>query len=237
MSKGCKVKILMAGFIVLFKFSVVFSQNMSTTPTFGIKGGALMSTINGDKAIDQFAKKIGPQIGVTAAYYVHPMLAIRGELNYEAKGGKFANHDMSMNLHYVTLPIYLKFNFTRDPEIYIYAGGYASYLVAAKTKGTYEIIIGDDFISESVNEDITPNITKVDVGLVAGLGVQGRFSRWLDLFLDFRYSQGFMNLDNNTADLRYNFNHEPFWPEQDLNKPKNKAFMLTTGFIFFLDPR
>lgn len=215
----------------------VFSFNVRKSPTVGLKGGVLFSTVTGDEAIDQYAKKMGPQIGVTGAVYMHPMLSIRAELNYEAKGGKFANHDMKMNLNYATLPVYLKFNFTSDPEIYIYAGGYASYLITAKTKGTYEVIIGDDFISESIDEDILANMNNLDVGIIAGLGVQGRFNRYADIFLDIRYTEGFIVLDNETAELRYNFNHDDFWPVQELDKPRNKALMFTTGFIIYLIPR
>lgn len=242
-----KVSILILGLVALIQFDIVYAQNPTNpqvfaynvrkSPTVGIKGGVLLSTITGDEAIDEYAKKIGPQIGVTAALYFHPMLSLRGELNYESKGGKFANNDMKMNLNYATLPVYLKFNFTRDPEIYIYGGGYASYLLTANTKGTYEIIIEQDVLSESINEDISPNLNKVDVGMIAGLGVQGRFNRWYDIFLDFRYTQGFINLDNGTSEIRYNFNYEAFWPEQKVDKPKNKAFMVTTGIIIYLTPR
>jgi len=213
------------------------SQNMSKTPTIGIKGGLLLSTVTGDEAIDQFAKKIGAQLGVTGAYYFKPKLSIRGELNYELKGAKFANHEMKMDLHYASLPFYLKFNFTEDPEIYIYGGGYASYLIAAKTTGTYEVIIGEDFINYTINENIINNLNKLDIGFIAGAGVQGRFNRWMDIFIDFRYTQGFIDLDNGKAELRYNFNFDYFWPEQDVGTPKNKAFMLTTGIIYYFDPR
>jgi len=215
----------------------VFAYNVRKSPTVGIKGGVSLSTITGDDAIDEFAKRISPQLGVTGALYFHPMLSARAELLYEAKGGKFVNHDMSMNLNYVSLPLYLKFNFTKDPEIYIYGGGYASYLLSAKTTGTYEIIIGNDNINESVNEDISSNLNKFDAGVIGGLGIQGRFNRHFDIFLDFRYTQGFINLDNGTAEYRYNFNLEPFWPEQEVDKPKNKAFMLTTGIVVYLIPR
>lgn len=211
----------------------VFAYNVKRSPTIGFKGGVLLSTITGDQAIDQYAKKIGPQIGVTGAVYPHPMLSIRAELNYESKGGKFANHDMKMKLNYVTLPIYLKFNFTKDPEIYIYGGGYASYLISAKTEGTYERL--EDV--ESINEDILNHMNPYDVGVIGGLGVQGRYNQWIDIFLDFRYTLGFVNLDNGTAEYRYNFNKLYLWPEQDLDKPKNKAFMLTTGFVVYLNAR
>ncbi|MBU8893262.1 MAG: PorT family protein [Bacteroidales bacterium] len=238
------VSVLMFGLIIYTQASVSYSQNPTDpqkfsfnfrkSPTFGLKGGILMSTITGDEAIDRYAKKSGPQIGFTGAVYFHPMLSLRGELNYESKGGKFANHEMNMNLHYATLPVYLKFNFTRDPELYIYGGGYGSYLISANTKGTYEIIIKDDFKSVAINENITASMNNFDAGIIAGLGVQGRFNRQIDIFLDFRYTWGLINLDNNTAEFRYNFNHEQFWPEQNVTKPKNQAFMLTTGFIIYL---
>lgn len=213
------------------------SQNMSKIPTFGIKAGIALSTLSGDEAIDQFAKRLGGQIGLTGAYYFKPRFSVRAEVNYELKGAKFSNHELKMNLHYVTVPLYLKYNFSSDPEIYIYGGGYGSYLLAAKTKGNYEIFIGDDLIDQSINEDIYANLNKFDVGALVGLGAQGRFNRWLDIFIDLRYTQGFINLDNQSAELRYNFNHTEFWPEKSVNKPKNKSYMLTTGFIFYFDPR
>lgn len=241
------VSIFILGLIVLFQLDTLYAQNptdpqifaynVRKSPTVGLKGGVLLSTITGDDAIDEFAKRIGPQIGITGALYFHPKLSIRGELNYEAKGGKFANNDMKMNLNYASLPVYLKFNFIRDPEIYIYGGGFASYLISAKTTGTYEIIIGEDFVSETIDEDISSNLNKLDAGILAGFGVQGRFNRHLDIFIDFRYAQGFINLDNGTADIRYNFSYDEFWPGQEIDKPKNKSFMLTTGFIIYLIPR
>ncbi len=242
-----KTSILLIGLICILQVDILYAQNprnpqvfaynVRKSPTIGIKGGALLSTVKGDEAIDEFAKKISPQIGVTGALYFHPMLSIKAEILYESKGGKFVNHDMKMNLNYISLPLYLKFNFTIDPEIYIYGGGYGSYLLSANTTGTYEIVISEDNITESINEDISSYLNSFDVGLVGGLGVQGRFNRRIDLFLDFRYYYGFVNLDNGTAEYRYNFNHEPFWPEQNVDRPKNKGFMLTTGILIYLIPR
>ncbi len=232
---GVKLGIIIL--VLLSQSCILFAQNDSEISTFGIKGGVLLSTVTGDNAIDQYAKKLGAQIGVTGALYFNPKLSVRAELNYELKGGKFANHEMNMNLHYATIPLYLKFNFTRDPEFYIYGGGYGSYLITANTKGTYEIIIGDDFITENINEDINANLNHFDAGFIVGLGAQGRFNRWADIFIDIRYTQGFFNLNNNTADLRYNFNYESFWPVQEVGTPLNKTLMFTTGFVIFIDPR
>lgn len=232
-----KTFIIIIVIIILLQCNFLFSQNKSLSPTFGIKGGILLSTVTGDEAIDKYAKKGSPQIGVTGAYYTHPRLSLRAEINYDPKGGNFSNHDMKMNLNYISLPLYLKFNFTKDPEIYVYGGGYGSYLLSAKTKGTYEIIIGDDYISETINEDIKPNLKQFDTGVLGGLGVQGRYNHWVDIFLDFRYTVGFIDINNNSAKFRYNFNHVEFWPEQDYDKPKNKAFMFTAGLIIYIYPR
>ena len=229
-----KILIFIVGLVFLLaQYNILYSQNMSKTPTFGLKGGLLMSSVTDDEAIDQYAKKIGFQIGVTGAYYMLPKLSVRGELNYESKGGKFSNQDMNMNLDYISVPLYLKFNFTKDPEFYVYGGAYGSYLLSAKTKGTYEKFE----VSESINEDIIDNLTKYDIGLIVGIGVQGRLNRKSDIFLDIRYTHGFVNLDNDNAEYRYNFNYTDFWPEQEVGKPKNKALMITTGFLIYIDPR
>jgi len=228
-----KLSLISICLMMSFSISSLWAQNKSQSPTFGIKGGFLLSTISGDEAIDQYAKKIGPQIGFTAAYYPHANWSARAELNYEFKGGKFDMHEMKMNLHYLTLPLYAKFTFNEDPKIYFYAGGYGSFLISANTKGKYE----KDFV-QSINEDITSYLNRFDVGILAGVGVQGRFNRYLDIFIDLRYTKGFINLDNNSAELRYNFNYKEFFPyEQELDNPTNKAFMLTTGFIYYLIPR
>lgn len=233
-----KISVFLIGIIGLLLSQSALAQNNSLSPTLGIRAGLLLSTIHGDEAIDSYAKKISPQVGFSAAYYPHQNFSVCAELNYELKGGKFDMHEMKMNLHYITLPIYAKFNFNEDPQIYLYAGAYSSYLISANTKGDYEIIIGEDHINNSIDENILPNLNKFDVGLVAGFGVQGRFNRYLDIFIDLRYTKGFFNLDNNTAELRYNFNHEEFFPyEQELNDPTNKAFMPTIGFIYYLIPR
>lgn len=218
---------------IFTRHDILYSQNLSSTPTYGVKGGILLSTVTGDDAIDQFAKKIGFQIGITGAYYIQPKLSVRGEINYEAKGAKFSNHEMDMNLNYVSVPLYLKFNFTKDPEFYIYGGAYGSYLLSAKTKGTYEKFD----VVESINENIIDNITKYDIGIIGGLGVQGRFNRYTDIFLDLRYTQGFINLDNGSSEYRYNFNYTEFWPKQDISKPKNRSIMITVGFVMYVDPR
>lgn len=243
-----KILIFFIGLMLFMQYHILYAQNpikaqnfaynVKKIPTVGLKGGVLLSSIKGDEVISLYAKNISPQIGIAGAFYFNPQFSVRGELNYEMKGGLFENHDLKTSLHYASLPIYLKFNFTKDPEIYIYGGGYASYLLAAKTKGTYEEIIENDVDIRFIDEDILSYLNKIDAGIVLGVGVQGRFNNRTDIFLDFRYTKGFVNLDNGTAEYRYNFNDEQFWRDgQEVDNPTNTSIMLTTGFIYYLDSR
>ena len=206
-------------------------------PTYGFKTGILFSNITGDEAISRFSKKLGAQVGMFGALYFTHKFSIVGELVYEGKGAKFDNHKMKITLHYASLPIYFKYNFTKDPQIYTYAGVYGAYLLAAKTTGTYELSIEDNHIIEDIDENIRPNLTSYDAGTVLGIGVQGQFSFRLDIFADIRYTQGLISLDKETAEHRYNFNYTRFWPEQKTDYPINRSFTFSAGIIIHLQPR
>ena len=227
---------------IVFVFVFVLSgraQNPYSSPSFGLKGGVHLSALFGDDAMDTNAKLISPQIGITGAYFFSPRLSVNSEINYEKKGGKFKGYELTTNLHYVTIPVFGKYAFSKDPEIYIYAGGYASYLLAANTKGQFERF---EFTKE-INEDVKPNLTSFDYGIIAGFGVQGRFNRRADIFLDLRYCQGLYDIDKHSAESRYNLNDPDPWIVDsfyEVAKPENvytRSFMLTTGMYFYLIKR
>ena len=49
-----KILIFIVGLVFLLaQYNILYSQNMSKTPTFGLKGGLLMSSVTDDEAIDQ----------------------------------------------------------------------------------------------------------------------------------------------------------------------------------------
>jgi len=230
---------------VRFVFCILFivlsfickAQNPYSSPTYGLKGGFHLSSLHGDDAMDTHGKLLSPQLGITGALFFSPRFSVNAEANYEKKGGKFNSYEIQTNLNYVAVPIFIKYAFLKDPQIYIYGGGYASYLLSANTKGQFEIYE----ISKEINENIKNNLSAFDFGFIAGFGAQGRFNRSADIFLDLRYCQGLYSIDNKTADHRYNFND----PElnnyfYDVDKPENvynRSFMLTTGIYFYLIKR
>lgn len=227
-------------FVILFVFaaSVSFAQNPHKSPTYGIKGGVNLSSLHGDDdAMDVHSKLISPQIGITGAFFFTKKFSVNAEINYEKKGGKFKSYELQTNLNYVAVPIFIKYAFFKDPQIYIYGGGYASYLISASTTGNFEIFE----VSKKIDENIKPNLSAFDFGFLAGFGVQGRFNRWADIFLDLRYCQGLSNIDNHSADFRYNFNDSELINYfYNVDKPGdvfNRSFMLTTGIYFYLIKR
>lgn len=235
MRLGNHLYILTFVFILSFAGSIK-SQNPHNSPTYGIKGGLLLSTIDGDNVIDPYAKIIMPQVGITGALFFSPKISVNSELNFEIKGGNFDGYELKTSLNYISIPLFVKFAFSKDPEIYVYGGGYGSYLLSAKTTGTYEKFE----VNEKINENIKPNLSAFDAGFIAGVGVQGRFNRKADIFIDFRYCQGLINIDNGTVDNRYNLsngdtrlNVNELPPEKALNK----SFMLTTGMYFYIIKR
>jgi hypothetical protein len=214
------------------------AQNPHKSPTFGLKGGVHLSSLHGDDAaMDVHAKLISPQVGLTGAYFFTKRLSVNIEANYEKKGGNFKSYELETNLNYATVPLFVKYAFFKDPQIYIYAGGYASYLLSANTKGQFEIFE----VSKEINENIKPNLSAYDFGYLLGFGVQGRYNRRIDIFLDLRYCQGLNNIDNKTADHRYNFNdpdlNNYFYEVDKPGDVYNRSLMLTTGLYFYLIKR
>ncbi|MGE0087995.1 MAG: porin family protein [Bacteroidales bacterium] len=226
--------------IVIFLSSFIgIAQNPYSSPTYGLKGGFHLSSLHGDDAMDTHGKLISPQLGITGALFFTPRFSVNAEANYEKKGGKFNSYEIQTNLNYVAMPVFIKYAFFKDPQIYIYGGGYASYLVSANTKGEFERF---EFVKE-IDEDIKPNVSAFDFGAIIGFGVQGRFNRSADIFLDLRYCQGFYDIDKHNTESRYNINDPD--PEiinsfYEVDKPKsvyNRSFMLTTGMYFYLIKR
>jgi len=222
--------------LLLFIALLTKAQNPHKSPTIGIKGGVHLSSLTGDKLMDTNAKLITPQIGISGAWFFTRRLSVNTEINYEKKGGKFNSYELETNLNYVTVPLFGKYAFSKDPQIYIYGGGYASYLLSATTKGKFEIFE----ISKDINENIKPNLSAFDFGIVAGVGAQGRFNRRADIFIDLRYCQGLFNVDNNSAEYRYNINDaelDNYYYNVKKGDIYNRSFMLTTGMYFYFIKR
>ncbi|MEA3316509.1 MAG: porin family protein [Bacteroidota bacterium] len=210
----------------------VLAQKYSLAPSVGIKGGLALSSITGDDIFDEFDKKKAANFELFGNYYFSEYLSLQSGFTYDSKGAAFSSYDIKTNLHYISLPLYLKFQFFEDPKFYIYGGGYGSYLFIANTKGKYADL---DNIFD-INEDIKQNTSAFDYGVSVGGGVQSRYSAHLDLFLDIRISYGLKAINKGNNELRYNISRTMRY-EYEMNNPKNKSLYFTTGIIYYFVPR
>ncbi|MCZ2442931.1 MAG: PorT family protein [Flavobacteriales bacterium] len=129
-------------------------------------------------------------------------LFMHTELNYSAMGtmqniyvtnyngdtlgpGKF-----KYNLHYIQIPILIKFKLGKKIRYYGEVGPYIGFLVAAKGG------IDPDYKTETIFPlyNLSDNYHIIDAGLKAGIGVEIPILNGQSLLIGMRYTQGFVDI-------------------------------------------
>lgn len=139
--------------------------------SFGIKGGANLSNFFVDEVHDENAK-LGFNLGIYAKTGFSEYFAIQPELIYSQKGtrleysGTFIpDGKVSINMHYVELPVLAVFNFSK---FNIHAGPYISYLAGVTVKNKSDD--GSVNFEDEIDKD---NFESIDYGLAGGIGLDG----------------------------------------------------------------
>ena len=111
------------GFLAISAMSVVHAQS------FGVKGGANISTISKEKSWDDTNAKIGYYVGLYMHAPVNSVFSIQPEVLYNSVGVKYDNGKAShtLGLDYLSVPI--MFQFEPIPKLYVEAGPQFSYLM------------------------------------------------------------------------------------------------------------
>ena len=147
-------------------FGMLHAQDNNVNTEFGVKGGFNMSNLYTDDADDENIL-YGFNAGVYATLPVSDFVAIQPELLFTTRGSKLEYNNaltqgnVKLKLNYIELPLLVRVNITKNFNIH--AGGYASYLVSAKSTGD------GDF--EFENQYDTDDFNKFDAGLAGGIGV------------------------------------------------------------------
>jgi len=145
---------------------------------YGIIGGILFSTIEGDLTDDH--SYIGDfSVGIYGSIQIFPPLGLMIELYYAGLGTGFASiGDSKLHLNYLVLPVMFTYEF--QPKLSLGLGPYLGYLINAKDQG-------DDF-----EEDITDLISSLDVGVKIAL----YFQIVEAVSLGVSFNRGFINTQN-----------------------------------------
>lgn len=202
-------------------FCLLLAICLQTNAAFGqsnIKVGPRISLgttwWNGDDASSNQVFKPGLELGGFLTYSTSRAFGLSVELSYAQKGYRSevdnspSLENRVQRLHYVSLPILLKFFLTEDGPIRpkLFVGPQLGYLVKAS-------VDYDDDILANNNKTNTEDFTPFEIGVVAGVGVNIKTNEteWLDINL--RYTQGLNNINNNpnTAPANAEYKNAGAW--------------------------
>jgi opacity protein-like surface antigen len=176
---------------------------------YGIRAGGNVTNTSVTTATNFDAKsKLGIAIGGAATYEQSAALSFTSELQYSMKGNKIENSTLATKVtetfkyNYLSVPVYATYKLPQTVagfRFHALAGGYASYILSAKSKKD----------SSGAKDQDVKTISDSDYGLLAGVGAtyNGNVS------VDLRYELGLKEIStisgknkNITLGVSYLFN-------------------------------
>lgn len=166
------------GVLGLTMMSLAYSQS------FGVKGGANISTISKENTWGDTNSKIGFYVGAYMNAPVNALLSIQPELIYNNMGVKYTNGSTShtLNLNYLSMPI--MFQFELIPKFYVEGEPQFGVLIGNKNKYQSD--------SKTIIEKDKDAYNQLD--LSGGIGLGFKFN---NMAIGARYIIGFTDIKKN----------------------------------------
>jgi hypothetical protein len=119
----------------------IMSISFSFAQSFGVKGGANISTISKERSWDDTNARIGYYVGIYMHAPVNSIFSIQPEVLYNSVGVKYENSKTShtLGLDYVSAPI--MFQFEPIPKFYVEAGPQFSFLVGNSDRNKTDDVV------------------------------------------------------------------------------------------------
>ncbi|SHG31249.1 porin family protein [Flavobacterium johnsoniae] len=176
---------------------------------FGVQAGLNYSSFRGYESFSDEKPGFSYLFGVSLQYKLNESLSLRTDLNYDrktqiAKGDViyWYNSDTPIlsqdavyslkatsYLNYITLPVMLKFNFTRNKSFYINGGPYLGYLLKSGVK--YETSRQQD---PDENLEDTKYKKSMEFGISAGFGKEFKLNDNHNIYVELRENLGLTNI-------------------------------------------
>ncbi|MFN2396416.1 MAG: porin family protein [Bacteroidales bacterium] len=203
------MKKIFALLFISFCFQVTAQKNSNDQFYVGINYGMGVSRMNADLTIEgilavstDYSFVSGYNGGLVFVYYSEPNRGIQLELNLTQRG--WDEQPDSMNLYsrrinYIELPFLSHFDIgEKNTRFFIIGGPTLSYLISEKETMPY--ISSKKMTKDYYNTAID---NKLALDLTFGIGI-ARLTRFGNIQLDFRFSQGMSNLfsGNNARGLQ-----------------------------------
>ena len=203
-------------YLTIYMILLISASDALSQLGFGLVGGIHHSSLSIDNKADNATLKPrnGIIIAVSSRYNLSSNSYLSGQIKFIEKGQdvewrQFIWDYTEAQFQYLELPIYFNYRFPlKNVKPKIFCGAYFGYMVSAQS-----IIKTNDEINEY---DMINEYNKVDFGIDVGAGVDFSISENYDLFLDFYYSHGLVNITKNEGTVQ------------------NRGFQITLGVIVFL---
>ncbi|TGD59406.1 porin family protein [Flavobacterium humi] len=186
--------------VVLACFAMTFG-NAQNKIKFGINAGLTYSSFRGNPMVEDFNAGFSYLTGVSLEYFLKDNLSLKGNLNYERKTAAktfyltsvymdpsdpaFSTNrsfKQKLNYDYLVLPLLVNYYVNGKKDLYISGGCFTGYLLKSTiaSKGYRD-------------EDTTDLDTKIDMGLVFGLGKKFKLNDKNEIGVELRENLGLVN--------------------------------------------
>ncbi|KAF2340933.1 porin family protein [Flavobacterium tistrianum] len=194
---------------------------------FGVQAGLTYSSFRGYESFADEKPGFSYLFGVSSQYQINESLSLRADLNYDrktqtSKGEGTYTSDTPYNrysikatnyFNYITLPIMLKFNFTRNKSFYINGGPYFGYLLKSGWK--YET---SGIQNSNENLEDTKYSKSMDFGISAGFGKEFKLNDNHNIYIELRENLGLTDIAK--------------YPIRSDGSMKTNSLNLIAGFTF-----
>lgn len=120
---------------------LILTTSVLSAQSFGVKGGANISTISKERSWDDTNAKVGYYVGLYLHAPVNSIFSIQPEVLYNSVGVKYENGKSShtLGLDYVSAPI--MFQFEPIPKLYVEAGPQFSFLIGNSDRNKTDDVV------------------------------------------------------------------------------------------------
>ncbi|MCD9854851.1 PorT family protein [Epilithonimonas sp. JDS] len=167
----------------IFQVLAIAATSLISAQSFGVKGGANISTISKERSWDDTNAKLGYFVGVYMHAPVNSVFSIQPEVLYNSVGVKYDNTKTShtLGLDYISAPI--MFQFEPIPKLFVEAGPQFSFLIGNSDRNKTDDVVT---IKKYRNNS---NYNSFDLSGAVGLGF-----RINNITIGARYLVGFTDI-------------------------------------------
>ena len=149
--------------LLTFLTVLLFSFAAQAQIDWGVKAGFNVSTLGSNGSI--YTPRLGYHAGLFYKQRLEPQFGLQFELQYSLQGARDASiSNRRLSYNYLHLPLLIKFYFGQDA--YFSIGPQVSYLLKANS------------VEEGFKDDITSDVRRWDVSVMAGIGKEVDFGNF-----------------------------------------------------------